>query len=201
MNNTNRALNRTLLIVTGLIALLVGATLVAVGMVPAVRASYESMAPAIHRGVMGWMETLPLFDTGSSWAWVFVLLLLVLIVFLLLILIFRQGQGQEQTLVQENPTQAGTTIIDSAVAEQMIKDALDDQPEFISTSVSTYLVRGTPVLKVSVTCHRGVSPRQVTNMIENRLTSFDAFFGRKVPALIEISGGFRVRISRTTRTE
>ncbi len=201
MNNTNRALNRALVIVIGLLALLIGAALVAVGAVPAVRAGYQSVAPEIHGNVTKWMETLPLLDTGTSWAWIFVLAVLVLIVILLLVLIFRQGRGQEQTLVRENPTPAGTTIIDAAVAEHAIQDELKNRTEFIASSVSTYRVRGTPVLKISVTCRRGVSPRDVTTMIETALATFDALLGRQIPALIQISGGFRARISRTTRIQ
>jgi hypothetical protein len=95
----------------------------------------------------------------------------------------------------------GTIIIDSVVAERAIQDALDGRPEFISSRVSTYRVRDTPVLKISVTCRRGVSPRDVTNIIENTLTAFDALLGREIPTLIQISGGFRARISRSTRIE
>ncbi len=201
MNNTNRVLNRTVLIVVGLLALLIGAAVVAVAVVPVVRAGYESVAPSVQRAVMEWMDTLPLLNTSTNWTWIFVLAFLLLIVIVLLALIFRQGHGQEQTLLRENPTQAGTTIIDSVVAERAIQDSLDDRPEFIASRVSTYRVRGTPVLKVSVTCRRGVSPRDVTTVIENTLTVFDALLGREIPALIQISGGFRARVSRTTRTQ
>lgn len=201
MNNTNRALNRALVIVIGLLALLIGAALVAVGTVPAVRVGYQSVAPATHSGVTEWMATLPLLDTGTSWAWAFVLAFLVLIVILLLVLIFRQGHGQEQTLLRENPTSAGTTIIDATLAERAIQDALDGRPEIVASHVSTYRVRGTPVLKVSVICRRGVSPRDVTTMIENTLAAFDSLLGRELPALIQIGGGFRARLSRTTRTQ
>lgn len=201
MNNTNRALNRILVAVIGLLALLIGAGLVAVGTVPAVRDGYQSIAPALHEDLTSWMGALPLFDTGLSWYWVFLVALLVVIIVLLLVLIFRQGHGQEQTLVEEDPTPAGRTIIDAVVAEQSIQDALDGHPELLASRVSTYSVHRTPVLKVSVTCRRGVSPRDVTQMIENTLTAFDAVFGREIPALIQISGGFRARLARTTRTQ
>lgn len=201
MNSTNRALNRTLLVVVGLLTLLVGASLVAIGTVPAIRASYRNVAPAIHEDVTEWMKSLPLFDTGTNWGWVFILTFLALIIILLLTFGFRQGRGQERILLRENSTVAGTTIVDSAVAEQAIQDALGGRPEFIASHVSTYRVRGTSVLNVSVTCRRGVSPREVTIMIENILTAFDALLGHQIPAVIQISGGFRARFSRTTRTQ
>lgn len=201
MNNTNRALNRILLAVNGLLLLLIGAALIAIETVPVVRDGYQSVAPTIHKNVTEWLETLPLFNTDTSWNWVFILVALVLIVILLLIFVFRQGHGREQILVRENPTPAATTIIESVVAEQAIQSALNNHPEFITSSVSTYRVRKTPVLKVSVTCRRGVSPRDVTVMIESTLRAFDDLLGREIPALIQISGGFRARHSRSTRTE
>ncbi len=140
-------------------------------------------------------------DTGTSWYWIFALALLVVITILLSALIFRQGHGKEPELVRENPTPNGTTIIESRAAEQVLLDALENRPEFITPDVSTYLVRKTPVLKIQVTCRRGVSPREVTTTIENTLTAFDDLLGREIPALIHISGGFRARLAKTTRTQ
>lgn len=201
MNNTNRALNRILLAVIGLLTLLVGAALVAIATLPAIRAGYRSIAPSIQGAVTGWLKTMPLFDTGSSWGWIFVLALLLLIVILLLALIVRQGQGHQDILLREDTTQAGTTIIDSAVAEHAIQDDLNGRTEFVASRVSTYQVRGTPVLKISVTCRRGVSPRDVTTMIETTLTAFDALLGRPIPAFLQISGGVRARLSPTARIQ
>jgi hypothetical protein len=201
MNNTNRALNRILIAVIGLLTLLIGASLVAVATLPAIRGAYGSAAPGIHAAVTGWLKTMPLFDTGSSWGWVFVLAVLVFIVILLLVFIFRQGHGRQGILLTDDTTQAGTTVIDSNVAEQAIQDDLDGRQEFVASRVSTYQVRGTPVLKISVACRRGVSPRDVTTTIEKTLTAFDTMLGRQIPALIQISGGVRARLSRTTRTQ
>jgi hypothetical protein len=201
MNNTNRVLNRTLIAIFGLLALLIGAALVAIGVLPAVRTGYRGSAPAVHGAITGWLKTIPPFDSGTSWGWILVLALLVLIVILLLVFIFRQGHGHHDTVFRENTTPAGTTIIDSDVAERTIQDDLDGRPEFVASRVSTYRVRGTPVLKISVTCRRGVSPRDVTTTIEKTLTALDALLGREVPALIQISGGFRARLSRSTRTQ
>jgi hypothetical protein len=200
MNNTNRVLNRILIAVIGLLTLLIGAALVAVATLPVMRDTYGNTAPGIHAAVIGWLKTMPLFDTGSSWGWVFVLAILVLVVILLLVFIFRQGHGRQGILLTEHTTQVGTTVIDSNLAEQAIQDDLEGHHEFIASHVSTYQVRGIPVLKISVTCRRGVSPRDVTTMIEKTLTAFDTMLGRQIPALIQISGGMRARLSRTTRT-
>lgn len=201
MNNTNRFLNRALVAVVGLLALLIGASLVAIATVPSFRRGYLSVAPGIHGRITGWLKTLPLPGTTTSWGWILVLAALVLIVILLLIFVFSQGHGHHDILAHEDTTPFGRTVIDSEVAERAIQRELDGRPEFIASHVSTYRVRKTPVLKISVTCRRGVSPRDVTQAIEGTLMALDALLGWPIPALIQISGGFRARLARSTRTE
>lgn len=199
MNSTNRALNRALILAIGLLALLAGAALLAISTVPTIRGNYRAAAPEAHGDLTGWLATIPLARTGTSWGWVLTLAALVLIVVLLLIFIFRQGRGRYDTLLREDTTPSGATVIDSDVAEQAIQQDLDGRPELLSSHVSSYRVRRTPVLKVSVTCRRGESPRHVAEQIENTLTALDALLGQQIPALIQISGGFRARLSRRTR--
>jgi len=199
MNNTNRALNRAVVILVGLLALLVGAALLAIETIPAVRDGFRTTAPTIHGNLTGWFKTIPLFDTGTSWGWILILAALVLIVVLLLVFIFRQGHGHHDIVLREDNTPGGATVIDSDVAQQAIRHDLQGCPELLASRVSTYRVRGISVLKVSVTCRRGVSPRQVAQLIVNTLTALDALLGRQVPALIQISGGFRARVSHRTR--
>jgi len=199
MNNTNRALNRAVVIVIGLLTLLAGAALAAIATVAAVRTDYRKEAPAAHADLSGWFKAVPLFGTGTSWGWILILAALVLIVVLLLVFIFRQGHGHHDILLREDATPSGATVIDADVAQQAIQHDLDGRPELLASHVSTYDVRGTPVLKVSVTCRRGESPRRATQLVENTLTALDTLLGRQIPALIQISGGFRARLSRRTR--
>lgn len=199
MNSTNRALNRTLVAVVGLLALLVGVGLIVVATDAAVRAAYRRTGPALHADASRWLASMPLGGTGTSWGWVIVLVVLALIVALLLVFIFRQGRGHDRVLLREGTSPAGTTIVDADVAEHAIRADLDGIPEILSSRVSTYRVRRTAVLKVSVTCRRGASPRQVAGRVEESLWALDALLGQRIPALIQLSGGFRARMSGGTR--
>ncbi|MHC5794820.1 hypothetical protein ACVXZ4_01540 [Lacisediminihabitans sp. FW035] len=201
MNNTNRALNRVLILAIGLVVLALGAAAVAVGSVPSVSSAWKDVAPRVRKSLSGWLGSAPLSGTTVDWWWVAVLAALLVIVILLVVFIFRQGHGHTGRLIDDAATGDGSTIVDSKVAEQLMQDALDGHPELVSSHVSTYLVRRTPVLKVSATARRGVSPRDVVDTVETALDSLEQLLGHPVLASVQVSGGFRARRSSTTRLQ
>ncbi|WP_165066725.1 Asp23/Gls24 family envelope stress response protein [Marisediminicola senii] len=199
MNNTNRALNRTVVIVTGIVLMALGAGAIAVALLPDVRSAWGDTAPGVFDTVTGWFRATPMVDTGNSWIWVGIIAALVLAVVAAIVFMLRQGHGHTGTLLTDDPTDHGTTTIDTKVAEDAVQEALENRPELLSTRVSTYSVRGTPMLKVSVTARRGVSPREVTTMVDEVLHNLDALLGAEIPALVHISGGFRARTKAAAR--
>jgi hypothetical protein len=130
-----------------------------------------------------------------------VLVVIVLAVVLLVVFALRQGHGRTGTVVDETVGEHGQTVISSKVAEEAIQDALSARPEFVTSHVSTYRVKRTPTLKVSVTCRRGVSPADASAIVESTLRALDQLLGRELPALVQISGGFRARVSGSTRLQ
>lgn len=200
MNNTNRALNRAFVLLCGLLLLAVGAAAAAVALIPAVRDGWQDAASAVDETVTTWLRQTPLADTGVSWIMPALLVVLVLVVILLAVFVLRQGHGRTGTALTA-PTEHGTTIIDATVAEHAVQNSLADRPEFIASHVSTYRVRRAAVLKVSVTCRRGVSPKDAASIVEEDLLALDELLGHELPALIRISGGFRARVTKTTRLQ
>ena len=201
MNSTNRALNRLLLLVVGFLLVAVGAAAATVVLLPAVRDGWTSAADPVRSQVDNWLQATPLGTTGVSWIMPAVLVLIVLAVILLLAFSFRQGRGRTGTVVEEPVGEHGRTVVASKVAEQALEDALSARPEFVASHVSTYRVKRTPTLKVSVTCRRGVSPKDASDIVEGTLRALDALLGRELPALVQISGGFRARVSGSTRLQ
>lgn len=201
MNNTNRALNRLFIIVCGLLLLAAGAAATAVAVVPVVRDGWKDAMVGVDTQVATWLRQTPLSTTGVSWIMPAILVLLMFAIFVLIVFIARQGHGHTGIAVKERTSENGTTIIDSAVAEHALQDALSGRPEFVSSHVSTYKVRRTPVLKVSVTCRRGVSPKDAATIVEDKLHALDEILGRQLPALTQISGGFRSRLTKSTRLQ
>ena len=199
MNNTNRALNRSVILVTGLVLLAVATLLGLLATQVTLRDAWTSFTGGVGGTVAGWLQTTPLGDTQNSWIWIVILALLLGVIGLLLGFILRQGRGHSAHLISEQTSDWGTTQVDSTVAEQALHNALSEHPEFLSTRVSTYRVARDAVLKVSVTCRRGTSPADVVRVVEQALLALDELLGLRIPALLQISGGFRVRTGRATR--
>ncbi|MET4702823.1 hypothetical protein [Frigoribacterium sp. UYMn621] len=201
MNNTNRALNRVVIVLVGVLLLGVGGAAIAVGSIPTVSSTWKDLAPGVRANLSSFFASAPLAGTTIDWWWIAVLAALAVIVILLLAFIFRQGHGHTGRFVDDAATSEGSTIVDSKVAEQLVQDALDGHPELVSSHVSTYRVRRTPVLKVSATARRGVSPRDIVDTVETALDSLETLLGHPVLASVQVSGGFRARLSSTTRLQ
>ena len=201
MNSTNRVANRLLILACGLVLLLVGGAAAVGALVPSVRDGWKNSVDQVNAQVSSWLQQTPLGNTGVSWIMPVILVLIVIAVILLIIFITRQGRGHTGTALTEQTSEHGTTIIDATLPQHAIQDALVGHPEFVTSHVSTYKVRGTPVLKVAVTCRRGVSPRDAATIVESQLKALDELLGRELPALIQVSGGLRARTTRTTRLQ
>lgn len=199
MNATNRGANRAVILLAGLVLLALGLTAAAVGAITSIASGFRDASPAVVSTVTGWLQATPLGSTGHSWLWLAAAAVMLVLIILFLMFILRQGGGHTRTLLEQPPTDDGRILVDAAVAEQLLKDSLDGRPEFVASRVSTYDVKGTSVLKVSVSCRRGYSPADARDLVEQQLRGLDALLGASVPALIQVSGGFRVRSAGATR--
>jgi hypothetical protein len=149
MNGTNRALNRLLVFVIGLV-LLAGGAAVAVGALwPDVRDTVSGAASDASG---------PVSDALSGdqvWIlWVVAAASLVLIL-LLVWFALRQGHGQTGELLtvdegssRDEPT-GGRLVIDAKVAEQVLEEALADTAGIVSIDVTAFRVKGENVLRVT----------------------------------------------------
>jgi hypothetical protein len=199
MNSTNRGANRALILLAGLLLLVVGAAAAVLVLVPAVRDGWTGIRDTVSTQVSDWLQQIPLGDTGVSWILPAVLVLLLIAVILLIVFIARQGRGHTGIALTEATSEHGTTIVEAGVLEHLLQDAIGGRSEFVASHVSTYRVKRTPVLKISVTCRRGVSPKDAAAIVEDAVRALDELLGRSLPALVQISGGFRARVSSGTR--
>ena len=201
MNNTNRILNRVFLAAIGTLLLVLGLIAVLVVVVPGVRTRWQETVGAAQESLTGLLTATPLFGTGHSWIGIAAVAVLLVMVLWLGRFIIRQGRGRTTRLLRDDATAHGVTIVDSAVAEDFLAEALANRPELVSAAVTTFEVRGTPTLRVSVTARRGVSPRDIARTVEQATHMLDAVLGRQVPTIVHIRGGLRARTAGSTRLQ
>ncbi|WP_104170437.1 hypothetical protein [Cryobacterium sp. M23] len=204
MNSTNRILNRVFVFLVGILVLIGGATLVLVALVPLVRDSWTNATRVGIDKANRWLQATPLPESlvpvNGSWLWLIVLVAGALLIAVLVTFSLRQGHGHTGRLVTLNGrTSSGAVAIESKVAEHAIQDALTNRPELVASHVSTYRVKNQSALKIAITCRRGVSPREASRIVDEVLFSFDNLLGLQLPALVQISGGFRARTTKAAR--
>ncbi|TFB86327.1 hypothetical protein E3O44_12020 [Cryobacterium algoricola] len=202
MNSTNRVLNRLFILVVGLVVFSVGAALLLVAIAGPVRDTWAHSVAICVSGVTRWLRATPLpnqpMPISGSWLWLVALAAGGALIILLALFIIRQGHGHTRRLITVGGD-AGMVLVDSRVAEHAIQDALSGRPELIASHVSTYQVKHQSVLKVAITCRRGISPREVSRIVTEVLVAFDTLLGGQLPALVKISAGIRARATQTAR--
>jgi hypothetical protein len=199
MTSTNRALNRLLVILVGLVLLVVGAAVAVGAVLPGVQSTVARAASDAEAPVGDALSG------GQPWIlWVVAAAALALIL-LLLWFALRQGHGRTGTLLRRAPgadassPTGGTLVIDAKVAEQMLEEALGHDPAIVSVDVSAFEVRRGTVLRITAVARRGVSPVQVRRTIDETVARWDAVLGTEVPVVIQITGGLRSSMSSGTR--
>ncbi|WIE54335.1 hypothetical protein [Curtobacterium sp. MCBD17_003] len=204
MNATNRAANRLFLLVVGIVLVALGLVGVLLGAVPAVTHAWSGDAPGVRRGLDQAYAATTIPGTRADWIGIAVLVALAVVVALLVVFIVRQGGGHTSVLLETrgeavaSGQEGDRIVIDTAVARDLLGDALSGRPELVTSSVTTYRVRRTPVLRIAATCRRGVAPTDAQAVIESALRRLDRAVGHEVPALIELTGGFRARMAAAT---
>lgn len=196
MNSTNRAANRLLLGITGLLLLVMGAAGVALATAPAFASLWRTRASALLRDAPAWVAA-PAVGTVSALT-VGVGVSAVVLAVVLVIFIVRQGRGHTASVVERRDGDS-TTRIELGVPRSLLETELAHRVEFVATRVSAYRVRGTDALKVSVQCRRGIAPTDAAAIVLRALEGMDAIIGTAVPALVQVSGGFRSRAADRAR--
>ncbi|MBF4459149.1 hypothetical protein [Pseudoclavibacter sp. VKM Ac-2867] len=201
MNNTNRGLNRLLIVAVGLVLLAIGAAAAIGAWLPGAKDTWTPISETVNTQVGSWLQQTPFPGTDFSWLMIAVVAVLVVGIILLLAFTLRQGQGRTGTLIHDRESRVGPTVVDVSVARDALSDSLGERDEFIGASVSAYEVRGASVLKVSASCRRGVSPRDAVDIVERDLHTLDALLGSELPVLLQLTGGFRARTQKSTRLQ
>ena len=85
------------------------------------------------------------------------------------------------------------------MAEQSLREALQENPDVAAAAVSTYEVRGSSALRIRINPRRGAAPHLIAADATALVEALDAALGRQTVVLISIDAGRRLRFSRGDR--
>lgn len=202
MNNTNRALNRIVVLFIGIVFLVVGAAAVAVIVWPAAAEYWTRAGEAGGAWFEQAIETTMIGATTLSWIAVAALALILLLVLVVIFALVRTiGGGRSHTVLrssgQENPL--GRVIVEEGFVSDALKHSLEQRDEILFSSVTANDIRKEPVMHVSVTPRQNTSPRHVVEDIDQLVTNLATLTGRDTPTFISIHSGFRAKLARDQR--
>lgn len=201
MNQTNRFLNRLILLVIGLLLLTVGAGVIAVFVWPAAAQWWAGASAHAH----SWLDDAigrTMID-GSSLSWVAAgfLAVIPLLIILLIITLARLGGGRTGALIRTggHDSPDGRIIIDTGFASDALRQSLDQQPEILFSRVSATNIRREPMMHLSVTPRQNTSPRQVVDDVDHLLRNLATLTGTSMATYLSIHTGLRSRLAHDQR--
>ncbi len=221
MNTTPRLLNRVILAAAGLAALAAGSFGILLLLLPGAAAWWRAAAPRAGAAIAGLRERTTLEGQADTWLWIVLAAALLLTIVLLVLWISAQGRGRTGLFASSDVARSGRTpgfagtqaaegsagdggtpgsvTITAAAAEQALRAALLERPDLAGASVSTWMLKGVPGLRVRVYPRKGAPPYVVAAEVSRLVEALDRVTGYRTPVLISISSGTRVRLTKAER--
>lgn len=201
MNDTNRAFNRTVLIVVGLILVSAGAAVIAVFAWTAAQDVWAQATTASQTWLQDAAAASALNGSAASWLAVGILALIVVVIAIALIAMFRVGGGRSHTLVDASGSRSefGTVRVQSAFASDAMQNALADRADLLSTSVTTHTVRSASVMHVRIIPRQNTSPRRIADDVDRLAENLATLTGEQIPTYISIHSSLRARLAKDER--
>lgn len=198
MNDTNRAVNRTVLLIVGLLLTALGAAaILAVTWAPA-----RDIWTGAGENSESWLEqaakVTQIGGTTLTWLALGGLAVIVVLIVLLIVTIVRTvSGGRSKTVLRssgaENPI--GRVTVTEAFASDALKNSLAGRDEILSTAVTANDIKRQSVMHVSVTPRQNTSPRELTGHIDSLLTGLARLTGQDPPTYISIHTGLRAKLA------
>lgn len=196
MNNTNRTLNRALILVAGVVLLSAGVLIAGLALVPGWSDAWSAAAGWIKDTATSAVSSTTTPPLEASWLYVALPAAALLVSILLLGFILAQGRGRTSTLLTKKetatrlPGESGTVEVATAVAESAIGRRLDEAKALASSSVSGHRFSGGPALKITAVPAASATLSAAQLHIEETIRAWDALIGHELPVLIHFKTGF-----------
>ncbi|WP_416403873.1 hypothetical protein [Arthrobacter sp. LFS091] len=201
MRRTNRALNRILLAILGIILLGAGAVLIAAGTLPGVADTWTTIGSNLTDQVRQLASTAPIPGPARSWWLVAGIGVLLLGAGLSAAWLASQGGGRTPRLAERSEGADGRTVVDVGLISAAVQDALSGNRNVLATSVSAWESRQGTALRLRMEARHGSSPRELADTAEQLVRQIDSWLGHPVPVLVRITSGARTRTSGAQRAK
>lgn len=185
MTKSNRTLNRIILFVLGLVAVVVG---IAMG---------AGVLPAVQDAVKPYVDLPRSLDVPASALWI-VAGAAVLVIVLSLVWVFTRGGGGTSVAVREHSGD-DTVTINVALVRDVLEHELAGVRDVVGSRVDTYLVRRQRAARIRVAVRRGGDAVTVLDAVDRAVAVLDRTLGRPVPVLVHLTGGTRSALAKSTR--
>lgn len=201
MNNTNRALNRVLLLIVGLLFLALGAVGIAIMSWPTATDIWTSAG----KDARSWLDQAIAATAiaGGSLSWIgigavaAILVVVVLLILALTSIAGRRSKTAFRSTGAQNPL--GRVTVTESFVSDAVKNSLATRDEILSTQVTANDIRNTPVLHVAVTPRQNTDPRELVDHIDRLLTNLATLTGRDTETYVSVHTGLRARLAHDQR--
>ncbi|MFF7291093.1 hypothetical protein ACFY9N_01035 [Microbacterium sp. NPDC008134] len=201
MNATNRALNRVLLLVIGLLLLALGAAGIAIASWPTAAEIWKEAG----RNAESWFDqagaATRIAGGAASWIGIGALAAVVVVIVLLILALGSVIGRRSKTAIRSSGAQnaLGRVTVTESFVSDAVKNSLARRDEILSASVTANDIRREPVLHVSVTPRQNTDPRELVDHVDQLLTNLATLTGRDTAAYVSIHTGLRARLAHDRR--
>ena len=201
MNRTNRALNRILLFLIGLLLLAIGAVLITIIAWPTAAEYWTGATEAGQSWLQDAVDQTRIGATAVSWIAIAALALIVFLVVLLIVALTRIGGGRTHTVLRSTGSQSslGRVTVQESFVSDALKHSLTQRDEILFSSVTANDIRKQPVMHISVTPRQNTSPRQVVKDVDQLVTNLATLTGKDTPTYISVHSGLRAKLAHDER--
>ncbi|MDR6143211.1 flagellar basal body-associated protein FliL [Microbacterium foliorum] len=201
MNNTNRALNRVLLLIIGLLFLALGAVGIAIMSWPTATDIWTSAGENARSWLDQAIAATAIAGGSLSWigigAVVAILVVVVLLIVALTSVAGRRSKTAFRSSGEQNPI--GRVTVTESFVSDAVKNSLATRDEILSAQVTANDIRKTPVLHVSVTPRQNTDPRELVDHLDRLLANLATLTGRDTETYVSIHTGLRARLAHDQR--
>jgi len=201
MNQTNRALNRILLFVIGIVLLAAGAALVLAVAWPAAGDVWRTLGGQLNDTLVSAAQASPIGDSETSWVIVGALAAIVIVLALIVVVLAKLGGGRSRSVLRTSADDnaLGRIVVKDSFAADALTTSLGARSDVLTAKVSAADVKKETVLHVAVTPHRSASPRTVVLEVDRLTSNLEALTGRSMPIYVSLRSGLRSRMATEHR--